>query len=165
MKLFIATHITPKKLIIVTEIAFLSPLAYAAPHGVPSTTNTSTPLTAISLIGEEGGQNFRFSTSSYTKMQEFIPDVVFLPVEKVKKGVVQSFDRTKKSIIIKAGDKLISVQNTASTTFYFGGGSVTDEYSVDNNMKIYVFGYANSDNTMISALKIVIANKSRFLGF
>lgn len=98
-------------------------------------------------------------------MQEFIPDVVFLPVEKVKKGVVQSFDRTKKSIIIKAGDKLISVQNTASTTFYFGGGSVTDEYSVDNNMKIYVFGYANSDNTMISALKIVIANKSRFLGF
>lgn len=98
-------------------------------------------------------------------MQEFIPDMVFIPVEKVKKGVVQSFDRAKKSIIIKVGDKLISVQNTASTTFYFGGGNATDEYSIDNDMKIYVFGYVNSDNTMISALKIVIANKSRFIGF
>lgn len=163
MKLF-TTYLKPQKLILVTEIVFLTPFVYAAHKTTPSKTNTSTPVSAVSFNNKENKPTYVFSTSSHTTTKEFMLETVLIPIEKVKKGVVQSVDKEDRSMILKVGDKLISVQSTASTTFYLGGGDITDESSITSNTRIYVFGYVNTSDTMISALKIIVANRSRLLG-
>lgn len=84
-----------------------------------------------------------------------------IPQEKVKIGFIQSVDSDSKQITLLVGNVLYVIENNEATTFFFGNEDVADFETLDNDMRIYAFGYIDeASSTRMSALKIVIANKS-----
>lgn len=84
-----------------------------------------------------------------------------IPQEKVKIGFIQTIDSDSKQIALLVGNTLYVIENTEATTFFFGNEDIADFETLDNGMRIYAFGYIDeASSTRMSALKIVIANKS-----
>lgn len=146
-KTVILTTLTkPKNLVITIGIILLVPFAYAL--------NQNTQFDSMT-------KNITSTQLDEEKETSTIPEVKFMKGEKVRKGIVQNVDTINNSLTIKIGNELLYVENNATTTYYFGGGEIAMQDDVSADTKIYVFGYLKSDNSLMSASKIVIANKSK----
>lgn len=133
----------PKNFMIITGIVLSVPFAYAVNQNISPRINAT------------------INSVSTTTDEHLISGPKFVLIEKVKKGVIQSINNENNSFVLQVGNKLITVENNASTTFYFGNEEEAklDDFNIDT--KIYVSGYIRSDDSAMSALKIIIANKSR----
>ncbi len=85
--------------------------------------------------------------------------VEFMPTEKVRMGKIKSIDDKNNSFVIQIGNRSLYVENTATTSFYLGGGESSSLNEMAIDMKVYVFGYIKSDDSAMLATKVVIANK------
>lgn len=140
-------------IIMIPLIVVLVPLVYAASQ-TPQVKDKNTDTVEISQISS------RSVASSYDPKKS-LPEIKPTPIEKVKIGTVETIDNDSNSLMLKIGDTFLPVEYNASTTFYSGEGNKVDVSDVEDTMKIYVFGYYNSDASVMSAIKIVIANESR----
>ena len=101
-----------------------------------------------------------FPISINTK-KKIIPKKESIPQEKVKIGFIQTVDSDSKQVTLLVGNVLYVVENNEATTFFFGNEDIADFETLDTGMRIYAFGYIDeASSTKMSALKIVIANKS-----
>lgn len=161
------TYITKTKLrniIITFTIVSFSSYVYAANKITQLSGETST--TSGSILIPEVEANYIFHSSTSFVDIEFKNPVVeakFILKEKVRSGIVQVLDNGNSNLfVLKIGDKLLNVETNATTTYYFGDASKARVDDIETGMKIYVFGYIKSDNSVILTSKIVIADKSRF---
>lgn len=149
-------------LVLVTPIVlFLLPFSTTADeelqtipsiHKAMSSNGRLTVVTQVIIVA---------TSSVPSKNKDIMTEIKFIPIEKVKMGTVESIDIKNNSLVIKIGSMILPVENNATTSFYFGSGTETKMEDIDIDMKIYVFGYIKSDNSLMQATKIVIANKSR----
>lgn len=162
MKIFI-THVKPRNFILITEVLLLAPFSYATNQNIPPEIGESTRIVFAPTVENKHDAELAFSSATTSKNKKSETDVKFIPIEKVRRGIVQTIDDKNNSLILKVGDILLPVKSTATTTFYFGEGEKATSGDVTNNMKIYVFGNIKSDNSSMYASKIVISNRSKLL--
>lgn len=136
----------PKNFIIITGIVLSIPFAYAVNENISSREEATTS---------------NISSQNFNNKEYLISDSKFIPIEKVRKGTVQSIDNENNSLVLQVDKKLLNVINTATTTFYFGNEEEAKLSDININTKIYVSGYIKSDESDMTAFKIIIANKSR----
>lgn len=153
----ISTTFTKFLMIGIPLMIILMPFVYAANQNAQVKADT-TIRGGISKVNTKMNPIFSSSTS-YGAKDATVESKDSL-IEKVKSGTVQTINGDTHSLVIQVGDKLLSIENNASTTFYFGGGEKADMSDINSNMKIYVFGYITNDASVIAATKIVIANKA-----
>lgn len=140
------TFIKLKNFTIITGMVVSVPFVYAVNQNISPKTNATTTITYTSIIKND---------------ERLISGPKLILIEKVRKGVVQSIDSENNSLVLEVGNKLLNVTNTATTTFYFGNEEEAKLSDININTKVYVSGYIMSDESDMSALKIIIANKSR----
>lgn len=144
-------------------VIILIPLVYASNQStqVKAGVDTSNKMSMIENKTEDIPP-----LTIFDGVEEPTAEATFIPVEKVRRGIVQTIDIKNNLFVIKVDGKftyLMSVESNASTTVYFGGGEKAEMNDIDTKMKIYVFGLMKTDNSVIVATKIIIANESRLL--
>lgn len=150
-----------RNFILVTEIVFLVTFLCEASQNTLDENILNADLIFTSVT--ENKIITLVSSSTFVVIQELKPGIKFSPIEKVRKGVIQLIYGENNSFVLKVGSELLPVENSTSTLFYFGDGGVANMHDIENGMKVYVFGYFKSDNSMMAASKIVIANKKVFI--
>ncbi len=89
-------------------------------------------------------------------------EIKFIPIDKVKRGVIKSVDRVENTFIIQMSTTTsLRIETTATTTFSEGENLPISFYDINPTMKVYIFGYMKSDNSAMLASKIIVAHKSR----
>ena len=84
-----------------------------------------------------------------------------LPREKVKVGFIQEVDNERMQVKLLVGGVVFTIENNASTTFFFGNEDVATFEALHEGLRMYAFGYISQvSSTTLLATKIVIANKS-----
>ena len=149
MKIFTAYIRSRNFLLTLGTFIVLSPFAYAASQNTGMMSSMMT------------GTNFIFSSSTPNEAQKAVAEVKILPEERVRKGVIENIDTATNSFTLRVLDRVIIVKNNATTTFYSGDGEEIDRKDINEGAKVYVFGYVASNDSVMSASKIVITNKSK----
>lgn len=162
MKIFI-THIKSRNFILITEVVILAPFTYVSNEDARLETREDFVVDRELLDKNDCVAGLIFSSDSSTKKKEPLVVAKFIPTEKVKRGIVQNIDENSNSFILKVGETLLPIEKTATTTFYFGKGDEASSRDITNDMKVYVFGYIKSDNSGMSASKIIISNRAKIL--
>jgi hypothetical protein len=140
-------------------VILIVPLAYAATQASPnvSTSSDGTYGTSSSLLAP--------TTILTAEMPELSPEgttiLTYGTDEKAKKGTIEDIDRVTSTFTLQVGETSILVKNTATTTFYTGTGSEITFNDMEGGATVYVFGFMRSDDQAMSAIKVVVANKSK----
>lgn len=151
----LSTLSTTKSFVIIAGILILVPLAYAAAQ-VGTVGNIS------SVVSERSQGTIDSTRVNASKVEnESKVEATFIPVEKAKKGVIQSINKKNDSFVLVVKGSPLYVLDTATTTFYFGNEEPATIDDITEGANLYAFGYMKSDNSMMMASKIVIANKSK----
>jgi hypothetical protein len=85
-------------------------------------------------------------------------DITSMASWRAKSGTVQSINTSNGTFVLKSGDKLITVQTNASTTFRWKSSATTTLATLPLNAKVRVAGAANSDGTFIAASNIMVVS-------
>jgi hypothetical protein len=152
----LSTLSTTKSFLVIAGIVVLAPLAYAAAQ-----VGTGGNMSSIVVVQRSGGNLDAIRIGASKVENESKVEVRFVPVEKAKKGIVQSLDKSNDSFVILVKGTPLYVLDTATTTFYFGNGEVATIDDIAEGTTLYAFGYMRSDNEVMVTSKIVIANKSK----
>jgi hypothetical protein len=136
-------------------IAFMIPLTYADTPNVSTATENSTSSTALYT-----GTSSSIFGPAETKTAMFTP--VFGTEEKAKKGNLVEIDTQADSFTLQSNHTLYTVLTGTSTAFVDGEGNEISIDDLNGEIPIYVFGFVRSDNKVIQATKIVLANKAKF---
>ncbi len=129
------------------------------------TTNASTTIavnnsiTATSTAGINVGDRINVtgpltalgSTISVTATK--LRDITSTALFKVRTGTVQSINAGNGTFVLKTGDKLMTIQTNASTTYALGTSTPAFS-SLALNAKVAVAGIVNAENTIITASKV-----------
>ncbi len=140
-------------------VILIVPLAYAATQATPeaSSSTDGTYGTSSSLLAP--------TTLLTAEIPELSPEgtqiLTYGTVEKAKKGTIEDIDAVNNTFTLVVGETSIRVKNTATTTFYTGTGDEITFGDIDENTVVYAFGFMRSDDQAMSAIKIVVANKSK----
>lgn len=155
MKQFI-TFSKPKKFVLITEMLILAPFSYTINYSEEIESSQDSTSTTTFILGS--GSDLLLSSSTLITIPKPEKKVPFSPIEKVKKGFVDSI-YSSSSLFLKVGDNVVYVESDPATSFYFGDEKTANFNDLEPMTKLYVFGRMKSDNSMMLASKIVIANK------
>ena len=129
-----------------------------------STTVNGSLATSTSFTNIKAGDKLNVSAlftsfgSPFTVTATKINGMTSFMSTREKSGVVQSINTVNNSFIIKTKDgKLVTVQNTASTTFYLGNKVASTFVQVATlNSKVEVKGVLSTDGTILTASKVTL---------
>jgi hypothetical protein len=145
-------------ILILSPPSFLLPFSYA--DGESSEVKDFLIMTNYDMTGLSISSSSEGVYGNFTKNKDSKKEATFSVVEKVKIGLIQNLNKENIFFNLDTREKSIFVENNASTTFVFGDGRTASVDDLKNDKKVYVFGYIKSDNSIMLATKIVVANKS-----
>ncbi|MFA5131881.1 MAG: hypothetical protein WC444_00980 [Candidatus Paceibacterota bacterium] len=132
-----------KRYTIILGMVLLVPLAYAATQASflqPSTLFTSP------------------ETNPLAKEYELKP--LFSSTEQVKKGLIEGINKEQGSFVLRTGTTSLVIEIVKDTIVATGKENIVLFSALENNTKVYVFGFMKSDKTSLLASKIIIVNRS-----
>ena len=83
-------------------------------------------------------------------------DITALASWRGMSGTVTSINATTGTFVIKSGDKTVTVQSNASTTWMTGATTTTPFTNLQIGAKVKLVGTLNADRTVITASKVTI---------
>ena len=141
---------------------------------VAITTNASTTIKAGSstdalLTSIKVGDKLNISGfltglgTTFTITAQEIHDITSFVSMSGKSGIVQSVNVANNTFVIKTNnDKMITVQNNASTTFLLGNKATsTMAQAVTINAKVEVKGFLNTEGTILTATKVMVKDSEK----
>jgi hypothetical protein len=149
-----------KNFAIVGGMVIVMPFTYVVGQDIEPQTEPGVEIDITPRIESE--YDFLETPSTFVGLRDPSPDLEFIPVEKARKGIVESVDIANNSLVVKIGENVLHVENNATTTFTFADEKRASIYDISPDMKIYAFGNLRSDGSIMRASRIIIVNKTKF---
>lgn len=145
--------------LIIAGILSLLPFSYVFGQNIDGKFVRST---TISLIPHCTSKTTFNSLTEITELEGDPINREFIPIKRVRSGIVESINYEDNSFVIKIKNINLSVETNSTTTVFFGEGETASLNDISVGDKIYAFGFLRGDKSTILTSKIVISDKSIF---